>query len=88
MLTENTKIYILEISRNGLNHWDAQNSQRMKIYKSGVPFSNIKWVSGQSGPNIEPTLTWKVKCSDKQLTMILLKTGAIIEKILDNEYIV
>ena len=83
-MNDNLKQYLLELPCNGLNHWMAQATQRVMIYHCGIPFNRIKWHSGKSGPNMEPTLTWKVMCSEKQLTMIILKSGAIIEKILDN----
>jgi hypothetical protein len=54
----------------------------LKLSLSRIIDNNI---NQENGKNKKPTLTWKVKCSDKQLTLIVLKSGAMIEKILDND---
>jgi len=75
--------YFIRMSRNGQDHWTSQSKQRTDIFKCGIPFNNIQWESGRSGPNMDSTHLWKITCSDKCLTMVLLKTSGIIETTFD-----
>lgn len=81
----NEKTYFIRIIAKDQTHWDSQRDQRVMIFKCGIPFDNIKWDSGMSGPNMELTHLWKISnIDDKTLTLLLLKTSGIIEKIVDN----
>jgi hypothetical protein len=71
--------YQVVIPYTGIDHWQAQTYQMKKFNEAGIAYQNYKWTMG-SHKNGFDLHDWEIKCTEEQLSFLVLSCGAYLRQ--------
>ena len=73
------KTYVICLTATkGKKHFEAQAETSLVISCAGSPYVDRTWVMGQGDDH-----HWKIRCTDKQITWLLLSGARVVKNVTD-----